>query len=456
MWSLRGSYCVFIIELEGRTIVKKLNKLQMKPLMLAATMLLSIPVPGLAEIDQSYQALRDWIDNSRPGAKTVVPGQHYTEQDRKSVLEPLIPHTAWKYYFFGDMDMEVAATGNYPAPDDWGKNMTPRADYSLDENGVLVGFTGGGTPFPEINEDDPFAGQKVIWNMLWRPGSNDYNMPMVVWLRGESGKLDREMEFVSVNSQYALGDHSLVPGYEEVQSKQLFEFRSPRDMAGAKNMTIKYVDHYREDSGWLYMPAQRKPRKTLASERTGELMGMDMIREDSMGFGGKVYENNWTYLGKRKVLASINVPDNPEVGGPSLWVPHKTRWEVRDNHVVLITPKADDHPYSYRIIFVDAESYWTSWMFAFDKRDDQLLRMNQHFTKYSESYVKEPPTQSPYVKQDFSKSVGHQTFLHLGQVDINAKKPHATITHCHVNKKEFSTARAKQFYSLRNMVSGRR
>ena len=29
----------------------------------------------------------------------------------------------------------------------------------------------------------------------------------------------------------------------------LMEFRSPRDMTGAKNLSIIYVDHYKEDSG---------------------------------------------------------------------------------------------------------------------------------------------------------------------------------------------------------------
>lgn len=416
--------------------------------------LLCLPVASQASSEQSYQALRDWIDNTRPGAVTVKPGQHLTEKDRKSLLEQLIPHSAWPYYFFEGMDMEIRSTGNYPAPKDWGKNMG--LDYELDESGTLVGFTGGGFPFSQINENDPHAAEKVVWNMLWRPGANDYDMPMVTWLRSEGGKLDRIMEYTSTNVTYALGDHSLVPGYEEVKSKQVMEFRSPRDMAGAKDMSIRYVDHHRENSGWLYMPAQRKPRRTLASERTGELMGMDMIREDSMGFGGKIYENNWTYLGKRKVLATINVSTNPEFGGPSQWVPHKARWEVRDTHVILVEPKADDHPYNYRIIFIDAETYWTHWMFAYDKRDNQLLRMNQHFLKYSEDFGKEPPEQAPFIEQDFTKSVGHQVFLHLGQVDINAKKPHATMTHCFTNKREFTAAKAKQFYSLRNMISGRR
>ena len=416
--------------------------------------LLCLPVASPVSADQSYQSMRDWIENSRPGDVTVKPGQHLTENDRESLLEQLIPSSAWPYYFFEDMEMEIRPTGNYPAPKDWGESMS--SNYQLDDSGTLVGFTGGGFPFTEINEDDLHAAEKVVWNMLWRPGANDYDMPMVTWLRSEDGKLDRIMEYTSTNVTYALGDHSLVPGYEEVKSKQVMEFRSPRDMAGAKDMSIRYVDHHRENSGWLYMPAQRKPRRTLASERTGELMGMDMIREDSMGFGGKIYENNWTYLGKRKVLATINVSTNPEFGGPSQWVPHKARWEVRDTHVILVQPKADDHPYSNRIIFIDAETYWTHWMFAYDKRDDQLLRMNQHFLKYSESFGTEPPEQAPFIEQDFTKSVGHQVFLHLGQVDINAKKPHATMTHCFTNKRKFTAAKAKQFYSLRNMISGRR
>lgn len=58
-----------------------------------------------------------------------------------------------------------------------------------------------------------------------------------------------------------------------------------------------------------------------------------------MGFGGKVYEQNWTYLGKRLVLATTNVRDNPEAGGPHLWAPNHARWELRECHVLLVDPK---------------------------------------------------------------------------------------------------------------------
>lgn len=418
-----------------------------------AALILGASSPAWAAEDQSYQALVKWVEQHREAPPMFEPGQTLGVQDRQA-LEPFIPQSAWEYYFFDDMQMAITETGDYPPPPEWGKNVP--TGYYLDGEGVLVDFKGGGFPFPTIAPDDPQIAVKVIWNMLWRPGTDDYVMPMVAWSRSEHGQLDREFEFTSINAQYALGANCLVPGYEEVRTKSLMEFRSPRDMAGAKNLSITYVDHYKEDSGWMYLPSQRKPRRTLASERTSELMGMDFTREDQMGFGGKVHEQNWTYLGRKKVLATTNVETNPEAGGPHLWVPNNARWELRDSHVLLIDPKSESHPYSHKIVFIDAETYWTHWMFAFDRQDDKLLRMNQHFLKYSESYADEPAAQAPYLEQDFSNNLGHYVFIHVGETDINAKKPHATYSHCYVMRRTFSPGRAKQFYSLRNMVSGRR
>lgn len=227
------------------------------PVFIAVAVLFTLGAPVHANDDQSYEALRQWIE-AAPALDGITPDQHLTAADR-AVLETVIPRSAWKYYIFDDLDMEIAATAHYPAPEEWGQNMS--SGYELDENGVLLNFEGGGFPFPEIDADDPMAGQKVIWNMLWRPGENDFIMPMVTWMRSENGILDRKLEYTSVNSTYALGDDQcLVPGYEEVKNKRVMEFRSPRDMAGAKDLSIAYVDHYKENSGWMYVPAQRKPR----------------------------------------------------------------------------------------------------------------------------------------------------------------------------------------------------
>ncbi|MEE8303816.1 MAG: hypothetical protein V3S24_15430 [Candidatus Tectomicrobia bacterium] len=175
-------------------------------LVLAAFLLSSVPLGPLAQAaeDQSYQALRDWIEQHRTATPTFTPGQTLTLKDRQA-LEPFIPQTAWEYYFFDDMEMEIAETGQYPPPPDWGQNIQP--GYSLDENGVLVGFTGGGFPFPEIDPKDPQAAVKVFWNLNWRPGAEGYVMPMVAWSRSQQGKLDRQFEFTAVSARYAAGAH---------------------------------------------------------------------------------------------------------------------------------------------------------------------------------------------------------------------------------------------------------
>ena len=178
------------------------------------------------------------------------------------------------------MAMQIAATGDYPPPPEWGQNVVP--GYFLDEQGVLVDFKGGGFPFPDIAPDDPQIAVKVIWNMLWRPGQDDYMMPMVAWLRGEHGQLDREYEFTGVSAQYALGANCLVPGYEEVRSKMLMEFRSPRDMAGAKNLSITYVDPLQggQRLDVSTCAAQAAPHPGLGAHQRGDGHGFHPRRPD--------------------------------------------------------------------------------------------------------------------------------------------------------------------------------
>jgi hypothetical protein len=422
---------------------------------LTATVLmgsLCVASPSRATDERSYQALRKWLEEYRTASPSFQPGEHLTIKDIER-LRPFIPQPAWEYFFYPEMDMEIAATSHYAPPAEWGQNVKP--GYHLDDQGALVDFNGGGFPFPDIRPEDPQAAVKVFWNLYWRPGSSDYFMPSVSWARGEGGKLDRMFEMSITSTEYAQGDYCLVPGYEGVKFKSVMEFVSPRDLSGTRNLQTEYTDSYRENDGWLYSPAQRKPRRVLSSERTSETMGMDFIREDSNGFGGKVYEQNWAYLGKKWILATVNVPTHPKAGGPNLWVPDKTRWELREVHVLELVPKNPSHPYGHKLIFVDTEIFWTLWMAAYD-HEDQLLRLGQEFLKYSESYANEPAEQAPFVQVDYSQNLGQHVFLHVGNTVINAQKPHATFIHCYVVRKALSSGLAKQFYSLRNMVSGKR
>ncbi|MCS6926876.1 MAG: DUF1329 domain-containing protein, partial [Candidatus Binatia bacterium] len=223
---------------DGRT---RRGKICWQTLALLSVGLLSVS-PARAAADRSYQAVRDWLEQYRHASPAFQPGERLTFHDIER-LKPFIPQPAWEFYFFPEMEMEVAATGTYPPPPEWGKNMVN--GYYLDEQGALIGFNGGGWPFATIDPDDPQAAVKVFWNLYWRPGHSDYFMPMVAWGRGEGGRLDRRFEFVATAAEYAKGDYCLVPGYEGIKYKSIMEFRSPRDLAGARNLQIEYTDPYR-------------------------------------------------------------------------------------------------------------------------------------------------------------------------------------------------------------------
>ena len=85
--------------------------------LLSLTFLIS---PVFAEPDRSYKAVRDWLEKYRDAKPDFKPGEHLTIKDIERI-KPFLPQPAWEYYFFDDMDMEIAATGTYPPPADWGK-----------------------------------------------------------------------------------------------------------------------------------------------------------------------------------------------------------------------------------------------------------------------------------------------------------------------------------------------
>ena len=111
-----------------------------------------------------------------------------------------------------------------------------------------------------------------------------------------------------------------------------------------------------------------------ASERTSEMLGMDWTTEDLMGFGGKVYEHRWTYLGKKRVLATFDVRRQSRDRGDRIsGCRIAPDGRSATAHVLLIEPKDPGHPYGRKILFIDDEHFWTLWMFTFDRQDELPL-----------------------------------------------------------------------------------
>src|SRR5215475_8652315 len=77
---------------------------------------------SLAAEERSYPALLSWLEEYRDATPALQPGQHLTVADQDA-LKPFVPLPAWEFYFYPEMDMEIAPTGHYPPPQEWGEKV---------------------------------------------------------------------------------------------------------------------------------------------------------------------------------------------------------------------------------------------------------------------------------------------------------------------------------------------
>ena len=65
-------------------------------------------------------------------------------------------------------------------------------------------------------------------------------------------------------------------------------------------------------------------------------------------------------------------------------------WELRDAYIVRFDPKNDDHPYSYKDIWIDSQTYEPLYSFAYDRRKN-LWKIIWHNHRWSEDWREGDP-----------------------------------------------------------------
>ena len=281
-------------------------------------------------------------------------------------------------------------------------------------------------------------------------------MPMELRLREAGGKDDRVIQFVSSENLYighqGKPDGLLIPEEKEVESKMWLEFLSPKDVWGTQMIITKFRDHHRDDNLVVYTKKERRSRRMSANERIDPFMGTDSLVEDFYGFSGQVPEWQWQYLGRRKLLATMNVRSNVDWGGPNGWVPQGARWEVRDCYVLAGTPLNSNDPYGKRILFIDSQRFWVTWMLGFD-REGRFWKVQQHTLAWSDDYKLPKSAQGnqglKYCRYE-NNANGHK-ILHVGENMIDVKKQEASLAHCYTCCYNMDSKEAGERYSDKNM-----
>lgn len=125
-------------------------------------------------------------------------------------------------------------------------------------------------------------------------------------------------------------DSKLIAGTTD--NRRLVNFLQPSDIRGTKTLLIEHSNA--EDDMWIYLPAMKKVRRLVASNKKDSFVGTDFSYGDVIGY--KVEEWNHKLMREENVAA-------------------------RDCYVIESTPKspqiADNTGYSKRIGWIDKESF---------------------------------------------------------------------------------------------------
>jgi hypothetical protein len=263
-----------------------------------------------------------------------------------------------------------------------------------------------GQPFP-IDQiecgSDPEAGAKVAWNFVLRwegLGGQPVDFYYSYWDRGEELPLfykgtsqgvslafRPEPQFDAKDGDLFRGEKRYAAGGPTVDE--------PFDARGIQVLTYRYKESFgpkattRNDDSWVYVPTLRRVRRISTAQRTDAVSGTDFTFDDLFSFNGIVPQYEWKCLGEMDVLAPTRSKveaypyDSNHDFGPYGLSFASDRWELRHAIKIRFKPRNEDHPYSYKDIYVDKNTMEPLYSFAYDRKNE-LWKIIWHNHRWSE------------------------------------------------------------------------
>jgi len=242
----------------------------------------------------------------------LLPAEILSHYQKGEYVNPVMSWPADKYNW--PADFKAGSTANE------GKYVVGELGEILEKaSGKQPGFVFG-LPFPTVDQADPQAGVKVVWNMFysfWYWG-NLHAESQVNWIGPKA--LERSTD-EDVRFMYYDG----VPADQRIENPQNFLSQSlvvvtgPADLNGTAALTWRYRDPSKRDSAWSYVPALRRVRAVSPSNRSDGFLGSDMSQDDGPFFDGKPEDFTWTMKGKIDEYHVVD-PGNLEGKAKNLWV----------------------------------------------------------------------------------------------------------------------------------------
>jgi hypothetical protein len=342
----------------------------------------------------------------------AVPGVPFMEGevltfDDVDKLKDFLPPEFWKnreYFFYEGMELKIGPffRDYTDAPVYLKATETYKGASSIGKDGALVGYVAG-RPFPsEIDcKGDPQAGLKIIWNFMKRWNGDGANASYFYsyWDRGEQLPLYYEgtSKIIQLSNRpephYLLTNGDIFKNEKRISAYGI-EVDAPFDARGILLMTYRYkasdapLDQTKNDDTWVYLPDLRRVRRISSAQRTDAVAGTDFTFDDLVSFSGIPPQYEWFCLGEQDTIGPMNTAvlaypyDEQHNFGPYGLSYADDRWELRHAWVVRFDPKNNDHPYSYKDLWIDKQTYEPLYSFAYDRKKElwKIIWHNHRWT----------------------------------------------------------------------------
>jgi hypothetical protein len=329
--------------------------------------------------------------------------------DQIDSLQKYLPKEFWDnrdFFFYEGMKLTIG-----PAHADYAPSEAYQAATKANEGKAKVGAENSlsgyvtGQPFPAQKVDcksDPEAGAKIAWNFdrRWDGEGGAAKFIYSYWDRGErlplyyEGKSRRVWLNGRADPEYQATGGEVFRGDARKRVTGI-EVEAPFDSRGLTLLTYRYKDSEnpqastRNDDTWVYSPALRRVRRISSAQRADAVAGTDFTFDDLFSFDGIVPQYEWKCLGQRDLLAPMNsrvqgYPLNKEHNfGPFGLSYADDTWDLRKAVVIEFQPRAADHPYSKKVIYIDEQSMEPLYSFAYDRKGE-LWKLIWHNHRWSE------------------------------------------------------------------------
>ncbi len=324
-------------------------------------------------------------------------------------LERYLPKEFWDnrdFFFYEGMQMRIGAVqADYTPADAYQAATKANVDKAkLGAESSMSGYVGG-QPFPMEKIDckgDPQAGAKIAWNFdrRWDGEGGAARFIYSYWDRGErlplyyEGKNRRVWLSGRVEPEYQATDGDVFRGEQRKRAAGI-EVEAPFDSRGLTLLTYRYKGSQNpsaethNDDTWVYSPALRRVRRISSAQRADAVAGTDFTFDDLFSFDGVVPQYEWKCIGKREVIAPMNSQvkgypiDKEHNFGPFGLSYADDTWDVRQAIVIELAPRASDHPYSKKVIYIDEQAMEPLYSFAYDRKRE-LWKLIWHNHRWSE------------------------------------------------------------------------